>query len=271
MPRSRRSRSSSRFSKVSSNWSSPKIVRKRKRSSPNVRMGWTTNNNKRIKRLERMIETKEGCIKAESGHPLPHNNVSVLFNSVGAVFNPLFSQYGTEDPMGPNDARRIGDKITVRGLLIKAFMENSLSRPKVWFRFMIIRAAKGDTIDRTTLFKNDSANKMIDQVNTERFTIVAQKTFTISAGNAAPTAANLSGVPTGTTGGGNPTKVFKMWIPGYKFGRGGNVVYENGSSQPKFFDYRLVFVAYDWYGTPQDINNVGMVNELYSKLYYKDA
>lgn len=232
---------------------------------------WEIGTQRRVARLERMIETKEGCIKAPTNVELFHNNVHVVQNSVGANFNPLFSQYGTEDPMLANDCRRIGDKISIRGLMIKGFIENALSRPKVWYRFMVIKCAKGDTIDRTTLFKNDSANKMIDQINTERFTIVAQKTFNIDCTNKAPTAVNGTGIPTGETGGGPGTKIIKMWIPGYKFGKRGNLIYENGSSQPKFFDYRLVFVVYDWYGTPQDVNAVGRINELFTKLYFKDA
>ena len=68
------------------------------------------------------------------------------------------------------------------------------------------------------------------------------------------------------------TKVFKMWIPGRKFGTYGSVQYENASTtQVKFYDYRLVILAHDWYGTPQDVNNVGKINELYCKIYFKDA
>ena len=71
---------------------------------------------------------------------------------------------------------------------------------------------------------------------------------------------------------GSGTKVFKMWIPGRKFGTYGSVQYENGStSQVKFYDYRVCILAYDWYGTAQDINNVGKINEFYSKIYFKDA
>lgn len=232
--------------------------------------------NKRLKRLERMIETKEGCIQTDNNIPLYHNNVRIVQNSAGAEFNPLFSQQGAQDPMGPNDARRIGDKITVKGIKLKAFFENSLQRSKVWYRLMVIKKAKGDTIDRTTLFKQDTDNKMLDMVNTERFTIVAQKIFTISASNPMASSASfdLQGRPLGdatTPVGGQASKIISMWIPGRKFGRNGNVIYEDGSSQPKFFDYRIILVSYDWYGTPQDTNAVGRINELFTKIYYQDA
>lgn len=243
--------------------------RKRKASSM-----WVRGRNpmtKRIRNLERMIETKEGCIKSQTDVPLYHNNVRIVQNSTGSEFNPLFSQQGAQDPMGPNDARRIGDKISIRGIKLKGFFENALNRAKVWYRLMVIKKAKGDTIDRTTLFKQDTDNKMLDQVNTERFTIVAQKTFTISTSNVAPSSVGVTGVPTGGTTAGIGTKVVSMWIPGRKFGRGGNLIYEDGSSQPKFFDYRIILVCYDWYGTPQDVNAVGRINELFTKIYFKDA
>jgi len=35
------------------------------------------------------------------------------------------------------------------------------------------------------------------------------------------------------------TKIFKISIPGKRFVKGGVLQYENGSSQPKFYDYHL--------------------------------
>jgi len=138
---------------------------------------------------------------------------------------------------------------------------------------MFIKSAKGDVPTRTTLFQNASNNKMIDQINTERYTIVAQKIFTVSVANPAAVAlAPVTGIVSSGSQAGVGTKLINMWIPGRKFGRGGNVVYENQSTtQLKFFDYRIVILCYDWYGTPQDTNNVGFINELYTKVYFKDA
>lgn len=137
---------------------------------------------------------------------------------------------------------------------------------------MLVKCAKGDVPTRAVLFKNDSNNKMMDVVNTERFTILAQKIFTINTSNAAPTGVGATGVPTGTTSAGIGTKLIRMWIPGRRFGRDGVVQYlSDSSSDLKFFDYRIAVVAYDWYGTPQDVNTVGRINEIFTKLYFKDA
>jgi len=225
--------------------------------------------------MQVQVETKEAARRITNVQ-MAHNNVTVFNNSAGSVFNPFEIQGGGgEDPMGIG-GQRIGDKITLKGMLFKFFVEASLGRSKVYFRFMLVKMAKGDTLNRDTLFKQVSGNKLIDQINTERFTIIAQKSFNVSAPNNTAlglTAPLTNGVPsTGTVAGITGNRIFSMYVPGKKFGRGGNIVYENGSAtQVKFYDYRLCCVAYDWYGTPQDLNNVGFINDGFVKLYFKDA
>lgn len=230
----------------------------------------------RIRRIERMIETKEGTNRFPPNVALPHNNVYVLYSATqGADWNPFYRLNGTGDPMNTT-LQMIGDKMTVKGLSLKFFLETALQRPKVYFRFMLLRGAKGETFNRDTIFKGDCNNKMLDQINVERFTVIAQKIFTVSASNtAASGVAAITGAPQESTNppnGGVGTRIVKFWIPGRKFGKGGNVTYENQTqSQLKFYDYRMCILAYDWYGTPQDINNVGDINEGFSKLYFQDA
>lgn len=227
----------------------------------------------KVNSLYRMIETKENTRSSASNVALPHNNVYVVQASNGVVFDVFRQDQGAGDPMQGNFGNRIGDQISVKGLLLKGFVENALGRPKVYYRIMLLRGAKGETFSRDTIFKGDSGNRMIDQVNTERFTVVAQKVFTASASNVAASGAEVvNGAPLIATAGGVGTRTFKFWVPGYKFGKGGLIQYENGAvNQVKFFDYRVVILVYDWYGTPQDVNNVGRLNEMYSKLYFKDA
>jgi len=229
---------------------------------------------RRVSTIDRSIETKEAAYRITNVQ-LPHNNVTVFNNSAGTVFNPFQMGQGAQDYMGLG-GDRVGDKIQVKGLLFKFFVEASLGRSKCYFRFMLIKCAKGDTIDRGTLFKQVSGNKVIDQINTERFTIVSQKVLNVSAPNLTAlglTAPLTNGVPsTGTVAGITGNKIFTMYVPGKKFGRDGIVTYEHGSNtQVKFYDYRLCCVAYDWYGTPQDVNNVGFVNDGFVKIYFKDA
>lgn len=224
-----------------------------------------------------MIETKHGQWTSGNDIKLPHNNTLVVTKDDGGPLNPFQCTQGLVDPMGANNFQRIGDKISVRGMLVKGFFEGALARSKVYFRVMLIRGAKGETFNRANLFKGMSDNKMLDQINTERFSVVWQKIFTVTPPNSVatgvvpplqPGAGQTTGLTTGITG----NRIFKAWIPGRKFGRDGTITYEDSSqTQVKFFDYRFVVLAYDWYGTPQDANNVGVINEMYSCVYYKDA
>jgi len=227
---------------------------------------------RQVAQLARTIETKEGCRRV-TNFQCSHNNLTVLNDADGNVFNPFICAQNVADPMAAGGMNRIGDQITIKRLYFKFFIENSLSRSKVHFRFMLIKMAKGDTLDRSTFFQNACGNKMIDMYNRERFTIIAQKTVTVhSVNNTASSLNALTGVVTGQVAGITGSRVLTMSIPGKKFGRGGKITYENGSTnQVKFYDYRLAVVAYDWYGTPQDINNVGFINDGFVKIYFQDA
>lgn len=249
-----------------------KLKRSNKRMRPATTAATVQSLSRQVTSLSRAIETKEGCRRITNVQ-LGHNNVTVFNDSDGNVFNPFISSQGTADPMQSGGMSRIGDKVQIRGLLFRFFVEASLQRSKVYFRFMLVRMAKGDTLNRANLFKDACGNKMIDQINTERFTIVAQKIINVTSPNSTASSLNaVTGVPNALSYSITGNKVFSMWIPGRKFGKRGVVTYENASTnQLKFYDYRLCCVAYDWYGTPQDTNNVGFINDGFVKVYYKDA
>lgn len=227
----------------------------------------------RVNALSRMIETKEATLTSPVNEGLAHNRIYIVQAATGGELNPLLTSQAATDPMAIMTGSRIGDRISIKGLAIRGFIENSLNRSKVYYRIMLIKCPRGvsPTI-ANTLYKGCCGNKMIDQINTEKFTVVWQKIMTVTCANNPPVLVNVDGTP--STGGpaGIGTRTFKAWIPGSKICRGGHLQYENGSSTPKFFDYRLAICVYDWYGTPDAIaNNVGRLNELYCKMYFKDA
>lgn len=227
-----------------------------------------------VRNLTRMIETKNAQWTSAVNVNMPHNDIYVVQMSAGGDLNPLRCTNGNDDPMAGNTGSRIGDRITIKGLAIRGMVECSLQRPKVFFRIMLVKCPRGQLPNLAGgLFMGCSGNKMIDTVNTEKFTIVWQTRFNVqTSNNAASTISVGGGVVNTATPGGIGTRTFSAWIPGKKFGKGGNLQYENTSSiNPKFFDYRIVILCYDWYGTAQTINNVGVLNELYTKLYFKDA
>jgi len=226
----------------------------------------------RLSHLESMIETKHGQWTSANNIGIAHNNVTVITKDDGGVLNPFQSSQGAGDPMGANNMQRIGDKITIKGMMVRGFFEGALNRSKVYFRVMLIRGAKGETFNRLNLFKSMSDNKMLDQINTERFSVVWQKIFNVTPPNATAQSVDAAGQTADARIGITGNRIIKAWIPGRKFGRKGVIQYEDATTtQVKFYDYRFVVLAYDWYGTPQDVNTVGRVNEMYSCLYYKDA
>ena len=190
-----------------------------------------------------MIETKESGDKTGTNVSLVHNQPTLVFD--------LFENIGrgVEDPMGPsaNSTARIGDKITIKGVLIRGMLETALARSRVHFQLYVVKGAKGDTFDASTMYKGMAGNKIIDQFNTERFTIVAKKKLTINVGNQPANSITLAAEPQmtfNTQTAGQGAAPFKLWIPGSKFCRSGNLIYQNNSNQPKFYDYKSCYR--DW-------------------------
>jgi hypothetical protein len=100
---------------------------------------------------------------------------------------------------------------------------------------------------------------MLDTINYERYSILYQKWFKITAKNKG-TLQGEQGTQSGYYGVGNSsanqgdvlsraTRIIKITLPFKKFVCSGVVVYENGSSQPKFFDYQVLLYAYSNWST----------------------
>jgi hypothetical protein len=185
---------------------------------------------------------------------------------------------GTGDAMNNSSiANRIGDEINLKGVGIKFMVEMNERYSDITYRMFIIKKAKGDVCDRSTFFTGLSGNKMIDTINTERFTVIKSKTFKMTAPNntfaytSAGAAGTFQSSSTSDTVYSRPTKIIKMYIPGDKFRKGGKIMYENGTSQPKFFDYVCLLFAYSNYATLQDVYYVGRLNDYVRTIYYKDA
>jgi hypothetical protein len=156
----------------------------------------------------------------------------------------------------------------------------------VTVRIMVVKSARGDTPTTATLFANLSINKMMDSINRERHTIVAQKFIKMRAPNysGGMGATEQNTVPAGVfiaAGIGaqgvlsRATKIVKIYIPGSKFGRNGVIRYENQGDKQKFFDYNVLVYAYANYsthlsGTVQSYNVVA-VGDYVKQLYFTDA
>ena len=226
--------------------------------------------------INKKIETKSGIRPFIDGTEISHNDFVVVDS------DPLATTQGTTDNES-SQGTRIGDKVQLVGLSFKGMLELNERYSDVTFRIMFIKSAKGDTPNTSSMWQNISGNKMLDNFNNERFTLIAQKWIKIKAPNYGEAANNPIGVGAGTDYviGTNElpastlsraTRLFKIWIPGKKLVRNGVLTYENQSSQPKFFDYHAVIYAYSNYSTSNVLGwHVGRVNDAFIKMYYKDA
>lgn len=222
--------------------------------------------------INKNVETKHSVYTSTDGVEIFHNNSITLDNVV------LKTSPGPFDPTLTNADNRIGDKINLRGVSMKMMFELNERYSDVTMKVLVIKSAKGDVPSRATLFNGLSGNKMLDTMNTERYTILASKTFKLKAPQNGSTAADgaggapqPSGYGTGTATFSRATKLVKIWVPGKKFTKSGVIQYEQGSSQPKFFDYTVLAFAYSNYTTLQDTWYVARCNDYVKVMYYKDA
>lgn len=221
----------------------------------------------------RMIETKHSNTTSPDGTEIYHNNFVTLTSKV------LKTTEGVQDPTIFNSLNRIGDKINVKGVKIKMMVELNERYSDVSFRLMVVRCARGDTPTRATLFNGLSGNKMIDTINSERYTVLFQKYFKMRAPNSGTIGAlnSAGGIGSGINDEytqnvfSRGTRVISAWIPGTKFSRTGVITYNNATEDPKFFDYHALLYAYSNYSTDQDLYYVGRVNDYIQILYFKDA
>ena len=96
----------------------------------------------------------------------------------------LATTQGVTDPANTHIQNRIGDQITFKGIQIKMMVELNERYSDVTYRIFLVKSAKGDNPTTSGLFWNGlSGNKMLDTVNTERYTILFQKWGKIKAGN----------------------------------------------------------------------------------------
>jgi hypothetical protein len=221
------------------------------------------------KQLNKKLETKRGCQTQTDGVEIFHNNFATLNSTM------LSTTQGVQDPILSSTDNRIGDEITLKGVSVKMMVELNERYSDVSFRLLIVKCAKGDAPTRGSLYTGLSGNKMIDTLNTERYTVIHQKFFKIKAPNKGTSAGMGASGTAGATDANSllsrATRVVKVWIPGSKFVRSGIIKYEQQSSQPKFFDYHCLLYAYSNWSTLQDVYYVARVNDYVQQIYYKDA
>jgi hypothetical protein len=105
----------------------------------------------------------------------------------------------------------------------------------------VVKKAKGDTLSTATFFTGLAGNKMIDTINTERFTVLYSRTFKLTARNQG-TLQNEQGVGSGLYGVASSsayqgavlsraTRIIKVYVyvPGSTFIKSRKVTYKISS------------------------------------------
>jgi len=232
--------------------------------------------------LTKKLETKQSLFTSSDYVQIEHNTFITLDTNLLAT-NP-----GTADKMD-GVGERIGDEITLKGARLKFMFELNERYSDCTARILIVKAARGDVPTIETLWTKISGNKMLDNLNTERYTIVFQKYVKLKAPNLG---LGASAVQQGTAVNGfasgiyaatpataenrlsRATKIVSVWLPGTKFARSGVIKYENNGSVQKFYDYHVLVYAYANYNTISGAGsgyNIMAVNDYIRQLYYTDA
>lgn len=223
--------------------------------------------------LNKKIETKRSNLTSSDLTDISHNS----FVSVDSTV--LATSQGTTDPTAGNSNNRIGDEINLKGVAFKFMLENNHRYSDTTFRILVVKSAKGDTPTSATLFNGLSGNKMMDTLNSERYTVLFSRYVKVKQGNPG----GDTGLGTAYTGSGlydgdsgltlaTSSKIVKFYIKGEKFVKNGVVRYENATSQVKFFDFHVLVYAYSVGATSEALAwQVGRINEYIKVMYYKDA
>lgn len=224
--------------------------------------------------INRNLETKQSVWSSSDGTQIFHNNYIVLDSDL------LLTTQGVTDPTNAQHSNRIGDEVMLKGIQLKMMIELNERYSDVTFRLIVVKSAKGDTPTRSTLFNALSGNKMLDTLNTERYTILKSKTFKITArnyGNDGVGATAIEGqmgfneISASQSTQSRATRIINMYLPGRLFGRGGKIKYENNTDQQKFFDYHVMMFAYSNLTGGQDFAYVGRVNDYIRIMKFKDG
>jgi hypothetical protein len=123
--------------------------------------------------MDMHVETKTSCQSSNDGVEIFHNNF------ITRSTNLLSTSQGSEDPAAGVIRNRIGDQIFLKGISIKMMLELNERYSMATFKIFVVKASRGDTPTKLTLFNNLSGNKMIDTINTERYSILLSKTVVI--------------------------------------------------------------------------------------------
>jgi len=190
---------------------------------------------------------------------LAFENQNMYHNSVSIPLNGLI-----DVSQGDGENQRTGDEVIGKYLKFKLWLSNKLDRPNVQYRIMVIRVPLELGSGAVNPFEGVSGNKLIDYINTERFTPVYQKFLRVQGNQAIG--------PNNALGTGYDWN-FKELSTMHSFKvdlKNEKIKFQDTGNYPKYqkYTFRLLALAYDAFGTPTSDNIASFAGNV--RFYYKD-
>lgn len=86
---------------------------------------------------------------------------------------------------GTDEHERVGDEIIGQRINYKIWLSNKLDRPNVTYRIVVYRCPKDESeTNALDIYEGTVGNKLLDYMNTEKYTPVFQKIVKITANTA---------------------------------------------------------------------------------------
>lgn len=149
--------------------------RKFRRATPYRRPRFTSRlaSRKSISRIARRVVMSAAEDKEKTAS---HGKVELNHNTLSAIAH-LNSPSSTYMPgQGSGDTQRVGDKIYARGFNVHLLCGQKRDRPNITWRIICVAQRSGSgVLNYAGLFKNVSGNGMLDEINTDKVTVLYQK------------------------------------------------------------------------------------------------
>ena len=208
--------------------------------------------NSKIARIAKTVALRQ----AETKHRINNYDWQTLYHnsSTRLTQNILQTGQGTND--GPTNSR-IGDEIILRGLKLNFIFRHFYDRPNLTFKVWVLKGAYSNLGSTLPVKTGSMGNLLIDPVETQKCTVLANKTYKYNHGNYTKQDGDVAVSK-------EITYTRKIWIP-FK-----NLKYSydnNDGYHGKWFSVAVYVAAYDTYGTliTDQVGSIAATGEIFFK------
>lgn len=197
------------------------------------------------------VETKY-YILAGQNQQLQHNG------GLGPSYNRIYNLLGSSQ--GTGQENRVGDECIAKGLAIRIWLSNKLDRPNVMYRIIVYSGPRDQAsiASPNNFFEAHTTQKMLDMVNTDKYTVIRSKIIQPFAGDYS--------LESGATNK-EHSKLIKFYIPL----NNRKVLYGNDNEDLPTENKNCIsvaIIAYDAYATAET-DTIASYSYL-TKFYFKD-